>query len=338
MINQKLSGFTQKDAIGKHYSKIFRLTLEKNNPLKKDFIKEVLKTGKSQTITNDALLKNKNNQYIPIADSAAPLKNHKDEIMGCVVVFRDATKERELDRAKTEMISLASHQLRTPLASINWYIEMLLNEDAGKITREQRSYMNEIFSSTKRMTNLVSALLNVSRIELGTLAIDPENVSLSKIMDSAIKELAHQIKNKELKLVKKYKKTPKVIIDPNLIRIVFLNLVSNSVKYTPPKGKIEISIEPKKENVLITIKDNGYGIPEEQQDKIFKKMFRADNVMEKETDGTGLGLYIVKSIINQSNGRIWFESQKDKGTTFFIELPQKGCPKQKGSENIDFVQ
>jgi len=185
------------------------------------------------------------------------------------------------------------------------------------------------------MVGLVNAILNVSRIELGTLAIEPKPTDFRKVADSVVDELSPHIKNKKLNIEKSYDKNlPIINADLQLIRIVFQNLLSNSVKYTPNGGVISLTIAEKKPNLLITVSDTGCGIPGQQQSKIFTKLFRADNVREKETDGTGLGLYIVKSVVEQSGGKIWFESKEDRGTTFYFTIPLEGMKKKDGTRGL----
>jgi signal transduction histidine kinase len=263
-----------------------------------------------------------------------------NEFIGTVEVFHDVTKEKEVDRAKTEFVSLASHQLRTPLSAINWFAEMLLDGDAGKITNDQRHYIRQIRESNQRMVELINSLLNVSRIELGTFAVEPEPTDILRLAKSVISEEEAQIRAHNLRIIEKYDKLPKLSVDPKLFRIILQNLISNAIKYTPGRGTVTVSItrqqggREKEENVLIMVRDTGYGIPKNQQGKIFTKLFRADNVLLKETEGTGLGLYIVKSIVEQSGGAIWFESEEDKGTTFYVTLPFKGMKAKAGGKKL----
>ncbi|MFA5926014.1 MAG: ATP-binding protein [Parcubacteria group bacterium] len=235
---------------------------------------------------------------------------------------RDIAHAREVDRAKTEFVSLASHQLRTPLTSVSWFTEMLLNQEVGGLNEKQREYLSEIYIGNRRMIDLVDDILNTSRIDMGTLLVDPKIIDLKEIIGSVLGELNPLIRNKEISVAENFENDlPKIKADPEHIRIVMQNLISNALKYTPPKGKIEVTLVKESGNVLIKIKDNGYGIPEGQQGKIFTKMFRADNIRTKDTEGTGLGLYIAKAIVKQSGGRIWFESDEKKGTIFYVSLP-----------------
>lgn len=243
----------------------------------------------------------------------------------------DITDLRLLDKAKTEFVSLASHQLRTPLSAVNWYTEMLLAGDAGKITDAQRKYLDEIAHGSQRMVDLVNTLLHVSRIELGTFKIEPEPVDVAALVRSVIDEQKPQIDGKKLH-VRQYFSAgiPDIQADPKLLRMVFQNLLSNAVKYTDDGGRIDVSISAEGKELHAAVADTGWGIPKDQQDKIFTKLFRADNVKGRVTDGTGLGLYIAKSIVDRSGGSMWFESEEGKGTTFHVVLPIAGAKKQAG--------
>ena len=250
--------------------------------------------------------------------------------VGGVAILRDMTKEKEIDKAKTEFVSLASHQLRTPLSTVNWYAEMLLAGDVGALKKKQKKYLDEVYRSNQRMVELVNALLNVSSLELGTFVIEPESVDICKLALDVVNEQKPQINSRKIKFSFSCGKNVSFMrADPKLMRMVVQNILSNSVKYTPEGGHVRLSLSLADEkNIQIKISDTGYGIPKKQHDKIFSKLFRADNVRNKDTDGTGLGLYIVKSIVEKSGGKIWFESPvENRGTIFYVILPIKGVPK-----------
>lgn len=338
MFNQvaaDISGFSIKEAIGKKYDNILKFIYEKDRKTNAKFIRDAISSGKIQEMANHTLLIRKDNSEIAVADSAAPLKNKEGDIFGCVVVFRDVTKEREIDQVKTEFVSLASHQLRTPLSAINWYTEMLMAGDAGKLNKEQLEYLKEVYNGNQRMVELVNALLNVSRLELGTFVIDPEMINITKIADNAVKELFQKITKKKIKFTNKYgKNIAKLNLDKKLTHMIFQNLLSNAVKYTPEKGEVSLKISKVKNNIEITIADTGIGIPKSQQNKIFSKMFRADNVRTTDTQGTGLGLYIVKQILDQSGGSISFKSKEKEGTIFCVKIPLSGMKKKSGTKTL----
>lgn len=305
-----------------------------------------LHTGHSMT-KNDLYVEELGGRTIALRMAAVPVRDDAGALRFIAVVFDDVTKEKEIDRAKTEFVSLASHQLRTPLSSINWYSEMLLDGDAGKITKEQKKYLEEIYRGNKRMVELVDALLNVSRLELGTFMVEPVPMSVVAAAKSVIADLKQAIKKKKIVLEESYiKDMPQMMADPKLMRIIFQNLLSNAVKYTPEQGNVSLVVDMLKkgqtvggkkmsrEMVLIKVADNGYGIPKEQHDKVFTKMFRADNVRERDPEGTGLGLYLVKSIVEHVNGSIWFESEEGKGATFYLILPLEGMKKKTGTRRL----
>jgi signal transduction histidine kinase/HAMP domain-containing protein len=267
---------------------------------------------------------------ITVKLTAVPIHNYKHELEAVVVVLEDVTKEREIDRMKNEFVSLASHQLRTPLTAMRWFSEMLLSGDAGPLNKEQAEFITNISESNDKMIDLVNSLLSISRIEAGQIMIEPRPTHLGELARVVIDDLSPQIKEKSLQLVTNI--DPQVIpisIDPKLIRQVYLNLISNSIKYTPANGTITISITKDNGQIVSQISDTGYGIPAAEQNRIFSKFYRGANIVPIETEGTGLGLYLTKSIVDSSGGKIWFQSQEGKGTTFWFSLPETGSQPKK---------
>ena len=330
-----MSGFSEKEVRGKNYDNILRFVSEKDLKPDERLIKDIISTGEIRQMKNHIILIDKKKKHVPVSVGAAPLFGEGKKIIGCVVVFRDTTRERHIENLKSEFVSVASHQLRTPLSAINWYAEMLLNGDAGKMNAEQSMHVQEIYRGNQRMVELVNSLLNVSRLELGTFMIEPTKLQLLDIANDAVEEVEIQAAQKKIKISKIYPKVLKELdLDKKLIYMVFQNLLSNAVKYTPEKGKVFLTIKKEKTGILIEIKDTGMGIPKSQQHKIFTKLFRADNVRETDTEGTGLGLYIIKQIMDQVGGEIWFKSAKNKGTTFSILLPLKGMKKKEGAKSL----
>lgn len=275
------------------------------------------------------------------------VKMSKKQDTKIIGVCWDVTTEKQVDKAKTEFVSLASHQLRTPLTAINWYTELLMSDDNNQLTKEQKSYIDEIYQGSTRMVSLVNALLNVSRLELGNFAVSPEKTNVSSLVNNIIKEEQPSITQKALSFTKRIAPRVSIPIDQKLFWIVVQNILSNAVKYTPNEGKVFMQakvIEKGKEfggktmtesSWCLTVKDSGYGIPTDQQEKIFSKLFRASNVQQLDTTGTGLGLYIVKAILDQSGGNIWFVSAKGKGTAFYVTIPMTGMKKKTGSKQLE---
>lgn len=296
---------------------------------KKDLEKDLEKLdqvldGKIDTYNLEKRCVHKKGHVIWVLFGVSCVREKNGSVKYLISQMLDITKQKEVDQAKTEFVSLASHQLRTPLSSVKWYTEMLLAGDAGKITKIQKEYLGEIFVGNERMIDLVNALLNVSRIDLGTFIIEASNVDITKILKEEIKVLQHQLDIKKIKTDIKIDKIKEVDADEKILRILFQNLISNAAKYTPERGKISISLlDHDSKKLKFIIKDTGFGIPKKDQKQIFTKLFRADNVKQKDTTGTGLGLYLVKSILDTIGGKISFKSEVDQGTTFEILIPKK---------------
>ncbi|MCK9352523.1 MAG: PAS domain S-box protein [Candidatus Pacebacteria bacterium] len=270
----------------------------------------------------------------PASVTSAPIFL-EERLIGAIIVFRDITHEKEVDKSKTEFVSLASHQLRTPLSAIRWYSEMLNSEKLGPLNEQQKSYMQEIYDSNRHMIELVNSLLNVSRIDLGTFAIEPSPTDFREIAESVLKELFVKIQESEMHVSTSYEEgIPKINADPKLIRIIFQNLLSNAVKYTKKGGQVSLSLTKDETSIFIKVSDTGVGIPASVQDKMFTKLFRADNARIVESEGTGLGLYIVKAVVEKGGGKIWFDSVENKGTTFYVTMPLSGMTALSGAKDL----
>ncbi|MBU0598246.1 HAMP domain-containing histidine kinase [Patescibacteria group bacterium] len=246
---------------------------------------------------------------------------------------------KEVDQMKTEFISVASHQMRTPLSATKWVIRMLLDGDLGTLNPQQREMLNKGYQTNERMIMLINDLLNVSRIEEGRFQYRFVHMSLEEIIESVVQEMYNVIKKKGIKFEYKKPKAPvqKVNIDPQKIRLAIQNLFDNALKYTPSGGRVVISLKQDKDQLIFSITDSGVGIPTQQQGRIFSKFFRADNVIRMQTDGSGLGLFIVKSIMDNHKGNTWFESIEGKGTTFYFTLPIKSAD-QTNSQFEQFIK
>lgn len=239
----------------------------------------------------------------------------------------DITHEEEIDHAKTEFISLASHELRTPMTTVRWYTEMLLSGNMGNLNDTQKDYIQTIANENLHLVHIVNALLDVSRMELGTLATKNEKMDFSVVAEQITKEFQSLLTKKELQChINIDPSVPTISADPKFIEIIFQNLLSNAIKYTPNKGTVTLSVnlDADKTHVIITIADTGCGIPSSEYTRIFTKLFRATNVRNEFSEGTGLGLYLTKSIIDNTGGKIWFESEENKGSTFYVSYPIKG--------------
>lgn len=338
LVNQSVSrvlGKKPHDLVGKPIVDSFQLFNEKSEliPAKERPAAIAMRTGKKVTVNvGDAFYIEKEGSKIPVTVEAVPYVFH-DHIAGIIDIIRDVTQEKAIDRAKTEFVSLASHQLRTPLSAIRWYAEMLLAGDAGSLTEEQTQFIGGIYEGNKRMIELVSALLNVSRIELGTFVIEPQIMEVEKELNNVLDDLRPEIvKNHTQIAVKLDTGLKQYYADSKLFRIILQNLISNAVKYSPKKGKVSVCFEKSATEVLLSVSDAGLGIPTAQQKRIFEKLFRADNAAALNVEGNGLGLYIVKAVVEGAGGKVWFESVENKGSVFYVSLPLEGMKKRQGSK------
>jgi len=242
---------------------------------------------------------------------------------GFLIILHDVTRDKLVERMKTEFVSIAAHQLRTPLSAIKWTIRTVLDGDTGEINAEQKDLLEKTYVSNERMISLINDLLNVSRIEEGRFLYKQELANIEDITSTVIENSRDIIKMKKINLTfnKPKEALPQISVDREKMELVVQNLLENAVKYTPEGGKIDISLDKSNTDIIFKIKDTGVGIPESQQTRIFTKFFRGDNVIRMETEGSGLGLYTTKNIVEAHKGKIWFDSKEGEGTTFYFTIP-----------------
>lgn len=317
---EELVGWKNSEVVGKRWHEVARLENEDGSLIDPEnrATQKVLKTGIPLYMANHFYVRRDGSRF-PVGTTAAPVIM-RGEVMGVIAVFRDITHEREVDRAKSEFVSLASHQLRTPLSAVKWFCEMLIAGDAGRLSLSQLEFVHNIDMSNERMIELVNLLLDISRIESGKIVVDRSPTDLRKLLDDLLSELKPKIKTRKVKLMVD-KSLREVFVDPRLVRQVYANLLTNSIKYTKDNGVIEVIVLRKDGEIVSEVRDNGFGIPEADKKRVFEKFFRAENVSKIETDGTGLGLYLAKAIVTSSGGKMWFESKLNSGTSFWFSLP-----------------
>jgi signal transduction histidine kinase len=242
---------------------------------------------------------------------------------GILIILHDVTRDKLVERMKTEFVSISAHQLRTPLSAIKWTLRMVLDGDTGELNSEQKDLLEKTYISNERMISLINDLLNVSRIEEGRFLYRQALASIEEIISTVIESSQELLKMKKMKLIfnKPKEILPQVNVDKEKMELAVQNLLENAVKYTPEGGEIDISLKRDDKNIIFEIKDTGVGIPDDQNERIFTKFFRGDNVIRMETEGSGLGLYTTKNIIEAHKGKIWFDSKEGEGTTFTFTLP-----------------
>ncbi|MBI2607467.1 MAG: HAMP domain-containing histidine kinase [Candidatus Doudnabacteria bacterium] len=237
--------------------------------------------------------------------------------------FKKLTKKETLGTIQSDFITLTSHQLRTPLSAMKWLLELLKEGDTANLTKKQKSYINKIYISNERMIALVNDLLEVTRLESGENKLMLQPIDLTTIIRSLIREKEMVIRKKRLKITFTVEREPFPLVrtEATKIKQAVGNIVNNAILYTPDNGNILVELKRQDGTVLGTVRDSGVGIPKDQQGQVFDKFFRGNNILSFETTGTGLGLFITKAFIEASGGKIWFNSEEGKGTTFYFTLP-----------------
>lgn len=244
----------------------------------------------------------------------------------------DATKQlrhanarlKELDKTKNEFISMASHQLRTPLTTIKGYLSMILDGDVGKVKAAEKDMVQQAYDSAQNMVDLIADLLNVSRLQSGKFVIENKPTDLADMVDREIKKLTEQAANRKLKLIyEKPASIPILSLDETKIRQVVMNFIDNAIYYTPAGGTIRVALQASPQSVEYTVTDTGVGVPKEVQHHLFSKFYRADNAKKMRPDGTGLGLFMAKKVIIAQGGVLIFKSEEGKGSTFGFSFPRK---------------
>lgn len=307
---------TEKEVLGKSLKDLsshptIRMLVEMLDIEKPPFLRKELSMGVSLKLEVSAILLGLDNK-------------------NTIIILHDITRENFIERMKTEFVSIAAHQLRTPLSAIKWILKMFLDGDMGEITETQTQFLRKTYDSNERMINLVNDLLNVTKIEEGRFLQKIQKYDMADILVEAVgtfKELAEK-KGLSFSYDLPSKSLPKINVDKEKIILAIQNIIENAVFYTK-FGKIKIMtdyLSPQNE-FMIRVQDTGIGIPEDQKVRIFSRFFRGSTALKTETEGSGLGLFIAKNIIEAHGGKVWFDSEEGKGTTFYLTLTT--VPKEK---------
>ncbi len=229
---------------------------------------------------------------------------------------------RELDERKSEFLSIAAHQLRTPLSGIKWALDMLIKDQVGPVSNEQKILLMKSYEGNERMIGLVNEMLHANQIDAGTFALQMVSTQVLDLIDNVLYEILPSASKRKITIRFDHRDNtlPPLIVDPEKMRAVFQNLLENAAKYSRPGGEISISLSREGGKVQFSVRDHGIGIPADEQARIFSRFFRARNARKMDPGGNGLGLYIVKNIIEMHGGNIWLESSENNGSTFYFTL------------------
>lgn len=226
------------------------------------------------------------------------------------------------ERLEADLISLASHQLRTPLSGIKWLIETLTQGRLGPLTPKQRAYLVRIHQITERMIRLVFEMLNVLRLESDTLRMRRERIAVGGFLADLIADVATEAKNRRIRIVAPADgQHLRVEADAEILRTILHCFLTNAVDYSPLSGEVRVSVRVERGGTVFAVRDKGIGIPKSEQGRIFDRFYRGSNAKAAKPDGTGLGLYIAATLAARIGGRVWFESDEGKGSTFFLRVP-----------------
>lgn len=320
---QKLTDTSEKEALGKPLDQVITLFDEEREippaeyaPIKLDSFEGVIFNKKNVKF----VAKNKQSVVNVITGK---IKEGVSINLGSILVFHDITEEKKLEEMKLDFVSMAAHELRTPLTSLRGYLSVFMEENKKMFNSEQAMFLNRMNISASQLTSLVENLLNVSRIERGVFTISLEPIDWVAVARGIVDNFQGRAKDRQIKLILQEPKTPmpKIYADKLRIDEVLSNLISNAIAYTKPNGSVTVVIEKSENDIITHVADTGQGIPKEAMPHLFTKFFRVSGALESGSKGTGLGLYISKAIIDMHNGKIWVESQVDRGSTFSFSLP-----------------
>jgi PAS domain S-box-containing protein len=338
---ERMTGWSAKEAVGLDYKIVLKLIDDKSEPLpmaKDPFLATYL--NETTTHDNTIRLQSKDGSTLALDITISPVVNQELSVSGVVAVFRDVSEQRKEEAQRADFISTASHEMRTPVAAIEGYLALALNEKVCIVDQKARAFLEKAHESTQHLGNLFQDLLTSSKAEDGRLTNHPVVTELGDLLESLSDSLRFSAEKKSLSVefgiggqsrgievrgVNTLKPLYYANVDPDRIQEVVTNLFDNAVKYTD-QGKVGISLTGDESIIQIRVSDTGHGIPAADVPHLFQKFYRVDNTATRTVGGTGLGLFICRKIVELYGGKIWLESQLEKGTTFFINLPRLSTP------------
>jgi two-component system phosphate regulon sensor histidine kinase PhoR len=330
-----LIGRTTQEARGQRVRALITLKCDTDENFRiGDYIDSAL-NGNAIPLPEDVYLLRPDGVKVYISGVAVPIFDERKRPDGAIFVFQDISYVREVDQMKTGFLSVAAHQLRTPLSTIRWFLELLIDPSEGKLKKNQKMFAENAYLSLRKMVGLVNRLLAVTRLEGGRVPFKPEPTDLKALTKDILESLKQKLSERKLDISMDLPDLPAVALDPTLAREVFVNLIENAIRYTPDGGQISVTARDEGDRLSWSVADTGIGIPKAQQDKIFEKFYRAGNAIEYTSEGSGLGLYLAKFIVDAWGGKIGFTSEEGQGTTFRVTVPKAGMRSKAGHVSLN---
>lgn len=321
---EKLTGYAVTDVLGKPINRIIKVFENSAEVSYTTYSPKVINGFEGVVFSKPVLrITGSNNQESFVQLIAMQIKEGTGVNLGSILTLHDITKEQELERMKLDFVSMAAHELRTPLTAIKGYIYIFIRDYLKFMDQKQATILQRLNISAQELASLVENLLSIARIERGTFTVNLQPVDWETHVRKVISDVMTQVKDKGLELTLDLPPSalPEVHVDPLRINEVLSNLLTNAINYSSSGGKIKVAVEKQGDEVITHISDTGQGIPKEALPHLFTKFFRVSGPLEQGSKGTGLGLYIAKSIIVMHHGRIWVDSELRKGSTFSFALP-----------------
>ena len=332
---EEMTGWTRDEAVGLKCWTVMNLKDEQDASVCQNDCpaKKVWQTGTNIIRDDTCFIRHRGSKSVQISSSYAPIRDSAGNAKGAICVFRDITEKKDVERQRNEFVSTASHELRTPITALEGYISLAENSQICQIDVKAKEFLDKAHNTALSMSDLIKNLLTITKIEDAKLQMNVTNFSIHDLIGEAVEALQpaskeknlylklNEIQNQEVKGETTIGRSLNVTADREKIREVLYNLIENGLKFTK-EGGVNISIAYNKDFATVCVADTGMGIPADGQQHIFEKFYRVDNTATRETGGTGLGLFITRSLIEMAGGQIWLESQVDKGTKFYFTLPR----------------